>query len=66
MSKFTGDDRGNVTVEFTTEALERFIDTWNRAMPLDEAGKYEIRLTAEEYEPGKVTLLAYTQTRVPA
>ena len=58
VTAFVGDARGNVTVEFTVEALANFIETWNRAQPYDAGGNHVIKLEAEEYEPGKARLKA--------
>ena len=66
MNEFVGDERGIVTVEFTTTALANLVETWNRALPYDASGRYTLTLSAEEYEHGKARLLMRIDSREPA
>jgi hypothetical protein len=46
-----------VTWQTTREALALLIETFNAARP--RKGNYVVRLEADEYEPGKMTLTGY-------
>jgi hypothetical protein len=59
---FVGDELGRVTVVFTKEGLEDFIATFNHAEVLTVDETRIITLRADEYEPGKATLVEYTTT----
>jgi hypothetical protein len=57
MKKLVGDERGIVTVEFTTEALTKMVELWNGRKVRDEWSARVI-LSIDEYEPGHAELVS--------
>ncbi len=56
-----GDDRGEVTLTFTTETMEQFLEWLNESDLRDRARpEYRVTFYADEYEPGKVYLVENT------